>query len=377
MSVYFDYNATAPIRKTALDAMQIAHETGGNPSSVHSVGRAAKYLIDVGREQIAKAVTSSSQDVVFTSGGTESNNLAIANAVANLGCGSILIGAGEHPSNLLPAQVSRAQVTSIGIMSNGHINFDELVAAVSRQTSPFLAVFMLANNETGVVQSFDKIAGLIHDAGGFLHVDAAQAFGKIPVNFAAIGADTMTLVAHKLGGPMGIGALIVRCGLPFSAQMIGGGQEGGRRAGTSNVPGIAGFSAAAASACEQLDVFAELAHKRDHLQNLLREFAPDLVVFGESVLRLPNTLCCAAPGFTAETQLMAMDLAGFAISSGSACSSGKVKASHVLGAMQTPPELSNCAIRISMGWRTTNDEVEQFARAWGQAYSRSIKELVA
>ena len=372
MTVYFDYNATAPIRKTALAAVNAAYEAGGNPSSVHQAGRAAKAMVDLGRKQIASAVKCGIDDVVFTSGGTESNNLAIANAKHALACSSVLIGAGEHPSNLAPADAMAVPVARLKLQTNGLIDMDALQSSLLDCKSP-LVVVMLANNETGVLQPMRQIADMVHEAGGFLHVDAAQAFGKIPVNFGAMGADTMTLAAHKLGGPMGIGALIVRCGLPFIGQTIGGSQETGRRAGTSNVAGIAGFGAAAVEAEEQLDRFAGLSQKRDHLEALLRDFASDLVVFGKQAQRLPNTLCCAALGFSSQTQLMALDLAGFAISSGSACSSGKVKASHVLAAMGVSPDLSGCAIRISLGWRTTSEEIEQFAEAWGEAYRRAVK----
>ncbi len=372
MTVYFDYNATAPIRKTALAAVNAAYKAGGNPSSVHQAGRAAKAIVDLGRKQIASAVKCGIDDVVFTSGGTESNNLAIANARHALACSSVLIGAGEHPSNLAPVDAMAVPVTRLKLQANGLIDMDAMQSSLSGSKSP-LVVVMLANNETGVLQPMRQIADMVHEAGGFLHVDAAQAFGKIPVNFGAMGADTMTLAAHKLGGPMGIGALIVRCGLPFIGQTIGGSQETGRRAGTSNVAGIAGFGAAAVEAEEQLDRFADLSKKRDHLETLLQHFARDLVVFGKQAQRLPNTLCCAALGFSSQTQLMALDLAGFAISSGSACSSGKVKASHVLAAMGVSPDLSGCAIRISLGWRTTSEEIEQFAEAWGEAYRRAVK----
>lgn len=377
MSVYFDYNATAPLRSVALEAMCAAYGDVGNPSSVHRPGRVAKDRMENAREQISRTVRCSADDLIFTSGGTESNNLAIRNAVEVLGVRSILIGAAEHPSNLIAARNCTVPVVELAVLPDGRIDMLDLVQKIAEQVAPFLVVVMAANNETGVIQPMAQIADQVHQAGGFLHVDAAQAFGKIPVNFAAMNADSMTLVSHKIGGPLGIGALVVRCGLVVRGQMVGGSQETGRRAGTSNVPAMVGFAAATAQADEQLDMYAKLAKKRDHLAQLLRQFAPDLVVFGETVDRLPNTLCCAVSGFAGQTQIMALDLAGYAVSAGSACSSGKVKASHVLQAMQVPEALSTCAIRISIGWHTTDIGIEGFANAWGQAYGRIEQERVA
>ncbi|VAV96111.1 Cysteine desulfurase [hydrothermal vent metagenome] len=377
MTVYFDNNATAPLRDKAKAAMLLAFDAVGNPSSVHAAGRAAKSAMETARGQLAKHLGCLTNEIIFTSGGTESNNLAITNAMNSQNCASILVGASEHPSILLPAQQSGIAALFVPVLPDGLLDIPALREIISQQDGPFLLAIMQANNETGVVQDLAPIAELVHAAGGFLHVDAAQAFGKIPVDFAKSGADSMTVVAHKIGGPGGIGALVVRSGLAVSAQMLGGGQENNRRAGTSNVPAICGFSAAADEACADLEIFAKLAVKRDRLADLLRQNAPQLQVFGQSSHRLPNTLCCAAPGFAAETQVMALDLAGFAISSGSACGSGKVKPSHVLTAMGIGDELSRCAIRISLGWLTTDDEIEQFADAWGEAYRRAVSREVA
>ncbi len=377
MSIYFDYNATAPLRPVARDVMLRAFDAVGNPSSVHGPGRAAKAAMENARTSLAKLVSCRPTDVIFTSGGTESNNLAISNAIAAWGCKSVLYCATEHPSIAAPAERSGASAVMVPVMDNGKVDMAALQANIDVQNNPFLLCIMLANNETGLLQSVPEIAELVHQSGGFLHVDAAQAFGKVPVDFAGSGADSMSLVSHKTGGPNGVGALVVACGLAVSAQLVGGGQEEGRRAGTSNVPGIVGFVAAAEEACEQLEQFAQLSELREHLADLLRVYAPDLVVFSQGEDRLPNTLCCAASGFAAETQVMALDLAGFAISSGSACGSGKVKASHVLTAMGVSDELARCAIRISLGWLSTEDQVEQFAIQWGEAYERSHVREVA
>jgi cysteine desulfurase len=314
---------------------------------------------------------------VFTSGGTESNNLAIRNAVDVLGVKKILLSPCEHPSNLMAAEQSGASIAYLPILADGLIDIASFEQIVSQQKEPFMAVVMLANNETGVIQPLQKIADIVHQNGGFLHVDAAQAFGKIPVNFGQVDADTMTLAAHKLGGPIGVGALVVRCGLDFRAQMLGGGQEAGRRGGTSNVPAITGFAVAAIEAMSELAEFAALSGKIDALAEMMRRFAPDLVVFGEDVDCLPNTLCCAAAGFSAQTQVMALDLSGFAISAGSACSSGKVKSSHVLKAMNVPDSLAKCAVRISIGRDITDQQLKLFANAWGLAYEQATREEVA
>jgi cysteine desulfurase len=377
MSVYLDTNATAPMRQVAITAMQEAMASVGNPSSVHGPGRAAKSRMDRARSQVARALRCSANDLVFTSGGTESNNLVLWNAAHTWNCRQILVGATEHPSVLTPAEQSGLPVNQLPVLASGLLDMAALDHILETQQAPFLVALMLANNETGVIQPMAEIAERVHAAGGILHVDAAQAFGKISVNFGALGADSMSVVAHKMGGPGGIGALVVNCELLVSAQMLGGGQETGRRAGTSNVAAMVGFAAAAEEAMAELDAFAELAQKRDALEDMMREFAPDLQVFSAHAPRLPNTLCVATPGFAAETQVMAMDLDGFAISSGSACSSGTVKASHVLRAMQVPEDLALCAIRISLGRDTTDEELQKFAQKWGAALGRVQREMVA
>jgi len=370
MTVYFDYNATAPIREVAKDAVVGALCTTGNPSSVHGPGQAAKACMDAARADLAEQLGCGINDVIFTSGGTESNNWIVTNAVHTWGCLSCLVGATEHPSMLGPIRRSGVPMSILPVLPNGVLDLSAFDEVLATQTAPFFVAIMLANNETGVVHPITQIAERVHAAGGFLHVDAAQAFGKIPMNFAALGADSMTVVSHKLGGPCGIGALVVRSNLSITGTIFGGGQELGRRAGTSNVAGIAGFAAAANEACQQLPDFAKLAELRDRLAALLRVCEPNLVVFGEDAPRLPNTLCCSAPGFAAATQVLAMDLAGFAVSSGSACSSGKVKTSHVLSAMGATDELAECAIRISLGWLSTDDEIDEFANHWGHALAR-------
>ncbi|MBL4617373.1 MAG: cysteine desulfurase [Robiginitomaculum sp.] len=377
MGTYLDYNAMAPMRRSALNAMNNAYEQVGNPSSVHGFGRIAKQALEKARQQVAQAIKSSPDDLVFTSGGTESNNLAIKNAVDVLGVRKILLSPCEHPSNLIAAEQSGADIIYLPMLADGLIDITLFEQVVLQQKEPFMAVVMLANNETGIIQPLRRIADIVHENDGFLHVDAAQAFGKIPVSFGQISADTMTLAAHKVGGPIGVGALVVRCGLSLRGQMLGGGQESGRRGGTSNVPAITGFAVAANEAVSELAEFAALYGKIDTLAEMMRKFSPDLVVFGEDVDCLPNTLCCAATGFSSQTQVMALDLSGFAISAGSACSSGKVKSSHVLKAMNVPDNLAKCAVRISIGRDITDQQLKLFANAWGLAYEQATRGEVA
>ncbi len=371
MKKYFDYNATTPMRGAAISAMGEVYASRGNPSSVHGFGRAAKSKMDAARTSLARNVGCSANDLVFTSGGTESNNLVIYNAVHRWNCTAILLAATEHPSLTLAANASGLPVHTLPVLPNGLLDMPALKQVLAKQEAPFLVGVMLANNETGVIQPIAEIAELVHASGGLLHVDAAQAFGKIAVSFGALGADILSIAAHKIGGPCGIGALAIDCQLGFGAQMLGGGQESGRRAGTSNVAGMVGFAAAASEAVAELDAFAKLAEKRDHLAALLRTHAPNLVVFGADVERLPNTFSCAALGFPAATQIMAMDLDGFAISAGSACSSGKAKSSKVLHEMGVDEALAACAVRISMGWLTCDTEIEEFAASWGAGFVRA------
>lgn len=371
MKVYLDFNATAPLRECARTAMLAAWEMPGNTSSVHWAGRAAHAALEDARTRLARHVGCAPNDLIFTSGGTESNNSAIRNAVQVLGCSHILLGSGEHPSVREAANAADVPVKEIPVHQNGMIDMPALKELLT-ETEKSLVAVMLANNETGVIQPIAEIAAMVEAAGGVLHVDAVQALGKIQLNFGRLGAHSMAIAAHKVGGPLGVGALIMRCGTDFQASQIGGGHEQGRRAGTVNVPGICGFADAMDEAVAELPQFTELAGKRDKLAAQMREHALDMVVFSEDAQRLSNTLCCAAPGFSAQSQLMAMDLDGYAISSGSACSSGKVATSRVLESMGIDPHLSSCAIRVSFGVHTKDAELDGFATSWGRAYARTM-----
>jgi cysteine desulfurase len=365
--VYLDYNATAPVRPQAQAAVVAAMQSPGNPSSVHASGRAAHDLVERAREEVAALIAAPASTVIFTSGGTEANAIAIESAVA-AGSRRLIASAIEHDSVLETARASGAEVEVLPVDTHGQADLVWLAERLQRWDAadgrPFVAL-MLANNETGVIQPVGEAARLVREADGWLHVDAVQAAGKIAVDSRALGADTLAISAHKLGGPQGVGALTFGPRAVLSRRQHGGGQERGRRAGTENVPGIAGFGAAARAALADLDKMAEQAAWRDAAASKL----PGAVVMGEGAPRLPNTLCVASAGFGAELQVVALDLGGVMVSAGSACSSGKVKASHVLAAMGAG-ELASTAIRVSGGWATTPSDWNVFVEAWLRARDR-------
>jgi cysteine desulfurase len=378
--VYFDWNATAPLRREAQQALQDALCLFGNPSSVHAEGRAARHLIERAREQVAQLVAARPADVIFTSSGTEANMLALTPAIETAGekrpRDRLFISAIEHSSVRAGGRFPREAIADVPVDADGRVNLVALAEAVSKASRPLVSI-MLANNETGVVQPVAQAAAIVHAAGGLLHVDAVQATGRIPVDIAALGADLLTLSAHKIGGLKGVGA-VVRASdeIHFADPLIrGGGQERGARAGTENVAGIAAFGAAAAVAQRQFaaDAAGMLA-LRDLLEEGLRAISPRITVFGAGAERLPNTTLFALPGVKAETAVIAFDLEGVALSSGAACSSGKVQPSHVLAAMGVSPPLLRGAVRVSLGWTTTKADVERFLGAWRKLASALFKE---
>ena len=354
MRTYLDHNATSPLRASAKDAMLKAMDRVGNASSVHGEGRGARKLLDDSREMIARELGVVAPMVIFTSSGSEANNLALKGAPVE----RLLISAIEHPSVIESARASGKPVELIPVTGAGVVDLDALARLLPGPKA--LISVMSANNETGVIQPIAGIVALAQTHGALVHTDAVQAFGKLPLNFGLLGADLMTVSAHKLGGPAGIGALIVRDGLPMTPLIHGGGQELRRRAGTENLVAIAGFAAVA-------------AEKRINIKNLrdtLESSLEGATIFGAGAERLPNTTYFAMPGMNAETLLMAFDLEGVAVSSGSACSSGKVAKSHVLAAMGVSPELARAAIRVSLGWSTTTDDIEHFTAAWRRILAR-------
>jgi len=368
--IYLDYNGTAPIRPEALAAATEAMTLGGNPSSVHASGRAARAIVETAREQVAALIGAPASTIVFTSGGTEANALAVESAVA-AGSRRLLVGATEHDCIRATAEASAGIVETWPVDRNGVADLDWLEARLQAWSPadgrPFAAL-MLANNETGVIQPVAEAAALVGAVDGWLHVDAVQAAGKVAVESRALGADTLAIASHKIGGPAGSGALTFGPRAVLSRRLHGGGQERGRRGGTENLSGIAGFGAAAQAARRDLPNLEAQSFWRDSTANRLATDA-GVTIFGKDAPRLPNTLCFAAPGFSSELQVMSLDLEGVMVSSGSACSSGKVKASHVLLAMDAGA-LAGSALRVSGGWATIQAEWVEFADLWLAALAR-------
>jgi cysteine desulfurase len=365
--VYLDWNATTPLHPEARQAMAAAWEVAGNPSSVHAEGRQARRLIEDARAAISAAVGARPQDVVFTSGGTEANALALTPGLRR-GAGEpvrrLLVSAIEHTSVLSGGRFSPDAIGTIRVTGSGLIDTDHLRRLVA-VGPPALVSVMLANNETGALQPVGEVADIVHEAGGLLHVDAIQVLGKIPFDIKSMKADLVTLSAHKIGGPKGVGALVLAEEvLGLEPLLRGGGQELGRRAGTENVAGIAAFGAAVRAAMGASDGdTARLRGLRDRLEAGLKQ-TPGVIVFSEDVPRLPNTTLFTVPGLRAETAVIGFDLGGIAVSSGSACSSGKVQPSHVLEAMGYGKELAQGAVRLSLGWSTSAADIDLALQAW-------------
>ncbi len=354
---YLDHNATSPIRPSVLDAMVEALSEGGNPSSVHRVGRRARARVDAARRQVAALVGALPAEIAFTSGGTEANNMALRGAGRN----RVLVSAIEHESIL--RAVPEAEV--IPVDGRGLVDLAALERLLAKP-EPALVSVMFANNETGVIQPVAEVVRLARAAGAMVHCDAVQGAGKARVDLRDLGVDYLSLSAHKLGGPTGVGALAVRAGAAFVSDRNGGGQESNRRAGTENVAGIVGFGAAAEAARDGLDA----AILRDRLEVALLAIAPGAKVHGAAAPRLVNTTCISMPGVKAETQVMALDLAGVCVSAGAACSSGKVTRSAVLSAMGVNPAEAEAAIRISCGWNTASEDIDRLIAAWKALYIR-------
>lgn len=374
--IYADYNATAPLRPEARAAMIAAFDIGANPSSVHGPGRAARKIVETARGQVAFAIGARAQDVVFTSGGTEANALALHGVVSQLEqkC-TLLISAIEHEAVVKNAGYAGVGVETAYVTSRGALDLDWLHGRMARwdharDGQPILAI-MLANNETGVIQPVAEAAEIVRAAGGLIHCDAVQGLGKIMVNVGLLGVDYLALSAHKVGGPQGIGALWVRSGAPLKPVLFGGGQERSLRSGTENLSGISGFGAAAEAGVRDMGKLQSLAAVRDAMEARLESEA-GVTVFGKGAKRLAQTSNFAIAGFRAETQVMAMDLGGVAVSSGSACSSGKVKRSLVLAAMGVDDALAESAVRLSFGWGSTAEDFERVGDAWLEAARRTV-----
>ncbi len=370
--VYCDYNAGAPIRAEAAVAMSRALAAGGNPSSVHGVGRRMRAMIEDARERIAGALDARAENVVFTSGATEALHLALTSA----GVAAHVISAVEHDAVYEHAVRSLCADAVAPVGADGIIDLDALAALIADAPKPALVAVQLANNETGVIQPIARVAALCREHGALLLVDAAQAFGRVPVNIADLDASYLVVSSHKLGGPPGAGAMVLAPGAPFTSTRFGGGQERGRRPGTENSAALVGFATAVEWALQEREAeAARVAAMRDRFEAGLPS---DAVTFGKSVVRLPNTSNFALPGLNAETAVIAMDLEGVAVSSGAACSSGKVRSSRVLAAMGVAPELAKGALRVSFGHESKETDVDEALNALATiAARRAVKEAAA
>ena len=365
---YLDWNATAPLRGEARAAMLEAMDLVGNPSSVHAEGRRARRIIEDAREKVAALIGAKPAEVVFTSGATEANNWVVGRTWA-----AVLFSRLEHPSVVAPALASDGESVELKVTGEGVLELADLELWLSnhrdrlaRTPGRTLLAIQAANNETGIIQPLEAATRLAAEYGVLTLSDAVQAAGRLPIDFSSSQLSFVTLSAHKLGGPKGVGALVVRDGAPLPPRIIGGGQERGRRAGTENVAAIAGFGAAAAAARGEIDYFGSLRGLRDRLERAVIAASPAAAIVGAPASRLANTTCIALPGRTAETLVAALDLSGVAVSAGSACSSGKVTASPVLAAMGLSSEMARAAIRVSIGPSTTSDDIDAFVVAWGR-----------
>lgn len=358
MAAYLDYNATAPVRPEALEKMLEVLAAPANPSSSHAYGRTAKKYLEEARAIVAGAVSAFADEVIFTGSGTEANTTALYGFPDR----RVLVSAIEHSSVLK----SRADAKTIPVTAAGIVDVSALEKLLAADAKPALVSVMLANNENGIIQPLTEIAAVCRKHNALLHCDAIQALGKIPVDFGALGADMLSISAHKCGGPVGAAALVVRRNLPFQPLFKGGKQEMGRRAGTVNVAAIAAFG----EAVRQFD-FQRMQTLRGWFDAMEKEIeAAGGVVFGKSSPRLPNTCMAAMPGVANDTQMIDFDLKGFAISAGAACSSGKIEISHVLAAMNVAEDIGICAIRISGGWNTNEREVKDFTAAWKESCAK-------
>ncbi len=382
--IYLDWNATSPLRPEARAAMAAAMDCVGNPSSVHGEGRAARQIVERAREQVAALVGAEAKLVTFTSGGTEASNLALTPAIQTgdqkAPCDRLLVSVIEHPAVRAGGQFDASAVEEIPVTAAGVVDCSALtsrLAALTAQGERVLVSVMLVNNETGIVQPIREVARIAHEEGALLHVDAVQGVGKISIDINELEADLLAISAHKFGGPKGAGALVRRAEtLHLPKPLIrGGGHERGLRGGTENVIGIAGLGAAAEAARRELQAeTTRIAGLRERLEAELKAATPGAVIVGSGANRVPNTTLIAVPGLKADTAVIAFDLAGIALSAGAACSSGKIQGSQVLAAMGLPDDLARGGLRISLGWTTTEAEIDRFVAAWIKTTSALLKD---
>lgn len=369
-SIYLDHNGTTPMNALVKEAFLDVLGPAYNASSIHSEGRKARGILEAARKAVlTMADAPAGAKLVFTASGTEANSLAIR----GLDGRQAFVSAIEHPSVLRTGVKNEAVI--VPVTAEGTISLEALEKLLQHKRKAPLISIMLANNETGIIQPVKEVVALAQRYGGLVHTDAVQGFGKMPVSFKELGVDLMTISAHKFGGPQGAAALIVRDGLTLNPQLLGGGQEQGWRSGTENVAAIHAFGIAARLAAPQWDISTQAL--RDQLEQQIQAFAPETLVIGQNQPRLPNTSLIAMRNVTSETQLIHFDTHGIALSAGSACSSGKIEASHVLRAMQIPDEVSKTVIRVSLGQGNTEADIQACITAWQQLYTNVNKEKAA
>ncbi len=381
---YLDYNASAPLLPEAREAMVQAIETAGNASSVHANGRNARAVVENARDKLGEFAGASAAQVIFTSGATEAAQLALSPVLQvkgkDLSLDHLYVSAIEHPCILSGGRFDEGIRTILPVTGDGMLDLPEFQLIIANRSTgaPFMVALMLANNETGIIQPIKEVANIVHDAGGYLLVDAVQAAGRIAVDMSELGADFLILSSHKIGGPQGAGALVLGNKEIKPRPIIrGGGQEFQLRAGTENVAAIAGFGVAANLCTGQLDHMRKIIYVRDRFEKDLKTICKPignkrgpLVIIGENSERLANTTCFAVAGINAETALISLDLDGISVSSGSACSSGRVETSHVLTAMGLDKDIAKSAIRVSIGWNTSEADTKRFLEAWSSYLTR-------
>ena len=364
--IYLDYNATAPLHKNVIKKIQnLKFEEFGNPSSVHKIGRNSKKIVEEVRRNILSTLKAKNYDLIFTSGATESNNLAIKGFIKKNNIKTIFSLQTEHSSVIDVVKNLDIEKKFFNINPNGTVNLKEIKELLSKQTNPFLVSIMFANNESGIINPIYEISKIVRKYKGIMHCDGVQSLGKIEIDLDSLDVDLFAISSHKIGGPTGIGALLINTRNNISPEIIGGGQEKNLRSGTENFLGIVGFGEAINEVNNLTKICnSEIKNNRDLLETNLKKLSNEIKIFGEDTDRLANTCYFAYPSMTSENQVIALDQHGICVSSGAACSSGKVEPSHVLKAMQVDEKYIHSAIRVSLGWDSTKEQIETFLNIW-------------
>ena len=364
--IYLDYNATAPLHKNVIKKIQnLKFEEFGNPSSVHKIGRNSKKIVEEVRRNILSALKAKNYDLIFTSGATESNNLAIKGFIKKNNIKTIFSLQTEHASVIDVVKNLDIEKKFFNINSNGNVNLKEIEELLSKQTSSFLVSIMFANNESGIIHPINEIAKIVRKYKGIIHCDGVQGLGKIEIDLDSLDVDLFSISSHKIGGPTGVGALLINTRNNISPEITGGGQEKNLRSGTENFLGIVGFGEVINEVNNLAKICnSEIKNNRDLLEANLKKLSNEIKIFGEDTNRLANTCYFAYPSMTSENQVIALDQKGICVSSGAACSSGKVEPSHVLKAMQVDEKYIHSAIRVSLGWDSTKEQIETFFNIW-------------